>query len=154
MIIQGKAIYSGSPCHALDDKNRVTIPAAWRSAHPEGAQFLAIPQNGGIMVLSPPKVSRIMDEIDKVPASNDEAQRALQRFFADSLTFSFDKQGRMPLTEAHRKYAGIRDEVVLAGAGANFVIYSPAAWAGVKGAGAQQPEQARRDRKILSAFGI
>ncbi len=152
MTTQGKAIYSGSPRHTLDDKNRVTIPSTWRSVHPEGAQFLAIPQNGGIMILSPAKVAHIMEQVEKVPSTDDETQAALQRFFARANTFSFDKQGRMPLIEAHRNYAAINKDVVLVGAGANFVIYNPETWAKVLAA--QENEQAKKDARILTSFGI
>ena len=54
MALPGKTLYTGSYRHNLDDKGRLTIPSAWRAAHAEGEQFLAVPNPGGYISLLPP----------------------------------------------------------------------------------------------------
>ena len=50
------------------------------------------------------------------------------RFFAASHAFTFDKQGRISLTDELRAHAGIDKDAVLVGTLSKFNIYSPARW--------------------------
>ena len=148
MSSQGTTVYSGSFHHTLDDKNRITIPSAWRYVHGENDEFLAIPQtDGSIAVIPPDTVARIREKKRQIPVSNLAAQQALTRFFSRAHTCTFDKQGRVALTDAHRAHAKITKDVILAGSGDNFVIYSPAHW--------EQVTQPRPDdAAILAQLGI
>ena len=148
MTPQGTAVYSGEYRHALDDKNRLTIPSPWRSMHADGSEFLAVPRDGAIVVLSPSKVAHIVAKADTVPISNTKVQDALKRFFSSANKFSFDKQGRMTVTDAHRQYANIGADAVLVAAGTNFAIYNPDVWVKLKAAKAEEDDQA------LADFGI
>jgi len=151
MSAQGTTVYSDFFRHTLDDKNRITIPSAWRYVHSENDEFLAIPQtdgsNGYIAVLPPDAVARIREKAKQIPISNLAGRQALMRFFSTSHTCTFDKQGRVALTDAHRAHAKISKDVILAGAGDNFVIYSPELW--------EQVNKPRADdTAILAQLGI
>ena len=149
MSTQGTTVYSGSFRHSLDDKNRITIPSAWRYVHGENDEFLAIPQaDGSIAVLPPDAVVRIREKARQIPISNLAARQAMTRFFSDAHTCSFDKQGRVALTDAHRAHSKITKDVILAGAGDNFVIYSPELWAQVN----NKPRT--DDTAVLAQLGI
>ena len=47
---------------------------------------------------------------------------------AASLAFTFDKQGRISLTDELRRHAGIDKDAVLVGSLNKFSIYSPSRW--------------------------
>ena len=148
MSAQGTTVYSDFFQHALDDKNRITIPSAWRYVHDENDEFLAVPQDdGSIAVLPPDAVALIHAKAKQIPYSNLSAQQVITRFFTKSHTCTFDKQGRIALTDAHRAHAKISKDVVLAGAGNSFRIYNPALW--------EQVSQPRADdAAILAQLGI
>ena len=133
MALSGKTLYTGDFRHILDEKGRLTIPSAWRAAHAETDQFLAAPNPGGyVSVLPPAAVESLYDKISAVPLSDTPAQAEIAAFFAVAQAFTFDKQGRIALSEALLKHAGIGKEAVLAGALSKFSIFSPERWSTVE----------------------
>lgn len=125
----GKPFYTGLFRHALDDKNRLTIPSAWRSAHAETDTFLATPHpDGYVAVLPPAEVEKLYQKASEKALTDRDAQDAFARFFAASLAFTFDKQGRISLTDELRRHASIDKDAVLVGSLTKFSIYSPARW--------------------------
>ncbi len=123
----GKSFYTGRFRHTLDDKNRLTIPSTWRSAHAESDTFLATPHpDGYVAVLPPAEVEKLYEKVSQKALTDRDAQDAFQRFFSESFTFTFDKQGRISLTDELRQHAGIAKDAVLVGSLNKFAIYSPA----------------------------
>ena len=124
-----KPFYTGLFRHGLDDKNRLTIPSAWRSAHAESDTFLATPHpDGYVAVLPPAEVDKLYEKASEKALTDRDAQDAFARFFAASLAFTFDKQGRISLTDELRRHAGIEKDAVLVGSLNKFSIYSPSRW--------------------------
>lgn len=149
---QSPTVYTGEARHMLDDKNRLTIPSAWRSPAGIGAAFLAVPQTDGagnryIAVLTPEKVAAIYASAKQIPISDIKARQALNRFFSRSKDFTYDKQGRAAISPEHCQHAGITREAVLAGALDNFFIYSPETWERIS-----KPEA--DDNETLAQVGI
>jgi MraZ protein len=129
MAFPGKTSYAGDFRHALDDKNRVTIPSAWRTALPEEAEYLATPHHDGyVMILPPTEVDKLHAKFAAIPLSDSDAQDAIASFFSQSQALTFDKSGRVALSDSLRAHAGIGKDVVLAGAGTKFNVYNPAHW--------------------------
>ncbi len=138
MSTPAKTFYTGSFRHTLDDKNRLTIPSGWRSAHAEGATFLAVPLDGYISVLPPIEADKLHDRISAQTLGDSEAQDANADFFSKTLSFSFDKAGRVMLTPELCSHAGITKDAVLVGSMNKFNIYSLAHWERVQAAMAAQ----------------
>jgi MraZ protein len=125
----GKIFYTGQFRHSLDDKNRLTIPSAWRYAHEEGDTFLATPHpDGYIAVLPPAEVEKLQAKVAEKALTDRDAQEAFARFFSQTLSFSFDKQGRFGVTADLLEHAGARKDVVLVGTLNKFSIWTPARW--------------------------
>jgi MraZ protein len=124
-----RKFYTGLFRHTLDDKDRLTIPSGWRAAHAEDDRFLATPHpDGYIAVLPPGEVGKLHEKISAMKMSNAKAQAFAARFFSQTQDFSFDKAGRVGLSEALLKHAGIAKDAVLVGTLTKFHIYSPARW--------------------------
>ena len=124
-----KAFYTGLFRHTLDDKGRLTIPSAWRGAHGGDDVFLATPHpDGYVAVLPPAEVDKLYEKAAQKALTDRDAQDAFQRFFSESLAFTFDKQGRISLTDELRQHAGIGKDAMLVGSLNKFAIYSPARW--------------------------
>ncbi len=129
MAHPGKALYTGLFRHTLDDKGRVTIPSAWRNAHEETDTFLAVPHpEGYVAVLPPPEVEKLRAKIAEIALSDGAGQDFAARFFAQTQSFSFDKQGRVGINAELLKHAGIGKDALLVGALTKFNLYAPARW--------------------------
>jgi MraZ protein len=134
----GKPFYTGLFRHTLDDKNRLTIPSAWRAAHADNDTFLVVPLEGCLSVLPPDQVAKLHEKVEAKSLSDAEAQDAIVDFFSKTLAFTFDKSGRVMLTPELCAHAGIGKDVVLSGAMGRFNLYSPEEWARVQAANAAQ----------------
>jgi MraZ protein len=133
MAHPGIAFYTGLFRHTLDDKGRVTVPSAWRSAHAEGDTFLATPHpEGYVAVLPPPEVAKLHAKISEIALSDSAGQDFAARFFAQTQAFSFDKQGRVSLDDELLRHAGIAKDALLVGALTKFNIYAPSRWGKVE----------------------
>jgi len=129
MAETGKASYTSIFKHTLDDKGRLTIPSAWRGAHAEGDSFLATPHpDGYVAVLPPAEVDKLKAKIAQMALSDGAGQDFASRFFAQTQSFSFDKQGRVGLTADLLEHAGIARDAVLVGSLTKFNLYSPTRW--------------------------
>lgn len=132
-MVQSGTSYTGLFRHTLDDKNRVTIPSAWRSAHGEGEQFLATPHpDGYIAILPPSEVAKLRAKIEAIALSDGSGQDFAARFFSQTQALGFDKQGRMMLNGDLLAHAGIAKDTVLVGSLTKFSLYSPDRWSRVE----------------------
>jgi MraZ protein len=133
MAHNGKPFYTGLFRHTLDDKSRLTIPSAWRFAHEETDTFLATPHpDGYIAVLPPAEVEKLHEKVSAKALTDRDAQDAFARFFAQTLSFSFDKQGRFGVSPELLRYAGIAKDAVLVGSLNKFAIWAPDRWTKVE----------------------
>jgi MraZ protein len=125
-------LYTGLFRHNLDDKGRLTIPSAWRDAHSEGDVFLATPHpEGYIAILPPTEVAKLQAKIVGLALSDSAGQDFAARFFSQTQSFSFDKQGRAGLNSDLLRHARIAKEAVLVGSLTKFQVYAPSCWAKV-----------------------
>ncbi len=128
-MADGKEVYTGLFGRTLDDKGRLTIPSEWRHAPPGEQTFLATPHpDGYIAVLPPAEVEKLYAKIAAQKLSDSAAQAFAARFFAQTQGFTYDKNGRIGLTEALLRHAGIEKDAVLVGSLTKFNIYNPARW--------------------------
>jgi MraZ protein len=133
MASTGTFVYSGRFEHTLDDKNRLTIPSAWRWTHTDTEQFLAMPHpDGYIAVLPPARVAKLIAQVSEKAISDSEAQAVQAEIFSNALSFTFDKQGRFGVSADLLQHATIAKDAVLSGMGDTFNILSPARWTEMK----------------------
>jgi MraZ protein len=133
-----KPFYTGLFRHTMDDKNRLTIPSAWRAAHADSDMFLVVPLEGCLSVLPPDEAAKLHEKVAAKNLSDSEAQEAIADFFSKTLAFTFDKSGRVMLTPELCAHAGIGKDVVLSGSMNKFNLYSPEEWTRVQAANAAQ----------------
>ena len=123
--------------HSLDDKNRITIPSAWRFVHDADDMLLAVPQDGKngsyIAVLPPAEAAKLRAKIEQVALSDDDGQDFIASYFSQTQQLWFDKSGRISLNDELLAHAGIKKgteggEAMLVGGYSKFNIYSPEHW--------------------------
>ena len=131
-MVQGVAnLYTGKYTHTLDSKNRLTIPSKWRPKSQRDEKdihflFMPIP-DGYVAALPENMIEKLYDKVSESGLGNTEGQMAIRRIFGNSETVVCDSQGRVGLTPALLKHAGISDEsdVLLVGTLARFEIWDP-----------------------------
>jgi MraZ protein len=122
-------IFAGEFRHAMDAKNRVTIPSRWRKSDVD--EFFAIPnlEAGFLMVMPPSEFKRLAEKVE-----NDESlapverRRFIRQFSSKAQHVTSDKQGRMVLPEEQCKLLKLQREVVLVGNYSRFEIWNPDTW--------------------------
>ena len=125
----GQPIYAGEFRHAMDAKNRVTIPSRWRRGDLD--EFFAIPnlKGGFLMVMPPAEFKRLADKVEHDAGLKPEERAKFMRQFASRAQHLIgDKQGRIVLPDEQCKQLNLHGEVVLVGNYTRFEIWDPEKW--------------------------
>jgi MraZ protein len=114
--------------HTIDDKNRVTLPAKFRSAF-AGGVILTRGYEACVEAYAPAdfteRVERRLDALDPLSAE----ARAVRRFtFSGASDEQLDKQGRVTIPPALVRHAKLEREIVVAGVHDHLEIWDRAAW--------------------------
>ena len=117
-------LFTGIHAGKLDEKNRVTIPAAWRSDELEQQRYLAVfhPAVGAVIVFPPAMVDRIAAAASQVAMSDPAKVDALTVLGENSVEVSADKSGRITLNARIVEQAGLGRDITFGGAFTTFQI--------------------------------
>ena len=121
-----KPIFSGRYDHALDSKNRITIPAEWRETDHD--PFYIIPHQSGacLVVMSPQEFQKVRTDAENKPGITPQKQRIfIREFYSRAQHGVTDKQGRLLLPEDHCKQIGLEKDVIILGTDTRFEIWNP-----------------------------
>jgi MraZ protein len=126
---QSPPIFAGTFQHALDDKNRVTIPARWRSGDADEFFVVQHTVQPCLIALPPAVFNHIGNDKSEHPDVTPQ-QRALfnRRFFSKALHCPTDKQGRLLLTDEFCKSAKLRGTILVVGSRDRFEIWNETEW--------------------------
>jgi transcriptional regulator MraZ len=114
--------------HAIDDKNRVTLPARFRQAFSEGV-FVARGIDPCLLVFPPEGWARLVEgQMEGLSPFSREARQMSRYLFAGATETELDKQGRIMLPPSLVEHAGLLKEVVVAGVRDHLELWEPAAW--------------------------
>ena len=140
-------IFSGEFRHALDGKNRVTIPSAWRSG--EADEFFLVPgRTGSFLKVMPPVQFRAAAERAKMEVPAKEYSIFLRHFYSRSQHVAADKQGRLLIPDEFCQKANLRGEIVLIGALDTFEMWNSEAWS------ATQKDEEAIYEKVAEVAGL
>ena len=139
--------------HSLDDRNRITIPSAWRFAHDADDVLLAVPQSGKngnyISVLPLAEAAKLRAKVEQVALSDDAGQDFIATYFSKTQQLWFDKAGRISLNAELLAHAGIEGgdksgEAILVGGYTKFNVYNPACWSETQASAAKEKSETMR----------
>ncbi len=120
-------------CHALDPKNRVTIPARWRATEADEFVVIADRSNDFLKVLPEEQFRAVGARVAADPRiTPKERTDFLRKLSSSAKRMVADKQGRVLVPEELSKTVGLQGDVVLVGAYESFEIWNPTAWAAKK----------------------
>ncbi len=121
-------MFAGTYRVRTDEKGRLAIPAQFRKQLPEGS-YISVGQDS-ILTIYPPDQWEILANRLQDPLLGPD-QRALSRaLYSKAVAIEFDGQGRVGLSPAQRRLAGIepRSTVAVIGNGRRVEIWSEARW--------------------------
>lgn len=122
-----KSMFMGQYEHMVDDKGRLALPARFRDRL---AQGLVVTRGleRCLLVYTAADWSVLAERIATLPLTQSDA-RAFTRFlFSGAMDAQLDRQGRVVIPGYLREYAGIREDVVIAGANTRLEIWDREAW--------------------------
>lgn len=123
-----KTVFAGVFHHAIDEKNRITIPSRWRRAQAE--DFIVLPEKDEFLrVMSPQEFERVTAAAETDPTISAHDRRVfLRHLHATAEQVTIDKQGRLVLPEDLCGLLELKGEVTLVGGRGRFEIWNPARW--------------------------
>ena len=121
--------FSGEHFKPLDDKGRLSIPRNFREQLADTGNQLVLTKNmdEGLTAFPIIEWDEFVKRLEDIPAS--KQRNALNRLYlAPKTDIQFDKQGRIPLSRAQRKWLGLTNDdrdVVLVGNYRRIDLFSP-----------------------------
>ncbi len=114
--------------HALDDKNRLILPAKFREAFAQGV-FVAKGIDPCLLVYPPGQWERFVEEALAALNPFSREARQMSRFmFAGATDTELDRQGRIMIPQPLVEHAKLHREVVVAGVRDHLEIWDRATW--------------------------
>ena len=124
-------MFYGTFEHALDDKNRLMVPARLREEVPasEGGVFY-VTQGLDRCLYAYTKTgwSETSAKMQQARDGNPNARNLRRIFFSSALRQELDAQGRLLLPDPLRARAGLRKDVVLVGVSDHIELWDKARW--------------------------
>src|SRR3954451_16080817 len=112
--------------HTIDDKNRLTLPAKFRQAFDKG---LVLTRGIERCLVAYPRdewASTVESRLSELDPLSKEGRLMQRYFFSGAAEAEVDKQGRVMVPSPLGDYAGLGQEVVVAGIRDHLEIWDPA----------------------------
>lgn len=120
-------MFLGEYIHTIDAKGRLSIPAAFRQQTLDGINLTM--GFDGCLNGYPKETFRKLADSAASNSLGNPASRALNRaLFSRAADLNYDSAGRILIPSNLRKLANLNGEVIVAGSGDYFEIWSPEAW--------------------------
>ncbi|HEX8311191.1 MAG TPA: hypothetical protein VF614_07745 [Chthoniobacteraceae bacterium] len=123
------ALFSGEFRHALDGKNRVTIPSRWRLTEADEFHLVPDSQQNCLRVMPPDEFRAVSDQAAQLPGMTPKEHRVFMRqFYSRSQHVVADKQGRILVPDEYCRRFKLEGEIVLVGVRETFELWNAEAW--------------------------
>jgi MraZ protein len=113
--------------HALDEKNRLTLPSKLRGAFTEGV-VVTRGLDGCLLAWPTAAWAEMAERLQAVDQFSADGRKLRRHFFAGAAQGELDKQGRLVIPGTLLEAAGITREVTVAGVSDHLEIWDRAAW--------------------------
>lgn len=113
--------------HTIDDKGRVAVPARFREELSEGL-VLTRGFERCLQVFPRHTWQTLAQRISSLSLGNEEARNLRRLLFSGAAEVEVDRQGRILIPQNLREYAGLAEQVVIAGLDTYFEMWSRERW--------------------------
>jgi MraZ protein len=122
-------VFLGTHTPRLDDKGRLFLPAKYRDEL-AGGLVITKGQERCLYVFPLAEFTRLTEALRTAPVTGKAVRDYSRVFFASASDELPDKQGRITIPPALRRYAGLQRDCVVAGANTRLEIWDAVAWQG------------------------
>ena len=126
--------------YKIDEKGRVPIPPKFRRDLKDGVVLAAGPEKC-IIAHSIPEWNKLADSLTSGTVAASKLRRLNRAFFATAFSLAIDNQGRIALPVPLREYAGIEDELIVAGVNTYLELWNKEQWEAEKSISQEQAWQ-------------
>ena len=124
-------MFLGSYKTYFTGKNRIVLPKKFRRELGNEDKFYIVRGlDGEIWGFDHSQWQKEAGNRLKVPLTEATGRRLRRRFFSQAEECTLDGQGRFIISKELIEFAGIKDQVLLIGAGDHFEIWEPNIWLG------------------------
>jgi MraZ protein len=120
-------MFLGQYQHSLDEKGRLTIPAAFRDTLKEGA-FISQGFDRNLMVMSVEYFQMVYQRVNSMSITDPAARMLRRLLLANAYQVDIDRNGRILLPTNLRQFLGLSGEAVVVGQGEYFEVWTPGEW--------------------------
>jgi MraZ protein len=120
-------MFWGEYAHHLDDKGRLIIPARFRPQLSQGA-ILTRGLDRNLVIYPQDAWQAVTERLNQMPITHPTARALRRLLFSGAVELSLDRQGRMLIPGYLRIYAGLKDEVLIAGMETFLELWEPSGW--------------------------
>jgi MraZ protein len=114
--------------YRVDEKGRVPIPPKFRIELKEEGVVLAQGMDKCINIYPLSEWNKIASSLTSSPIIQSKLRRLNRTLFSSAFNAEIDAQGRISVPGKLKQYAGISDEVVIAGVSAYLELWSKVQW--------------------------
>jgi MraZ protein len=133
-------MFFGEFAYKLDEKGRLPIPPKFRTELRDG--IMLTPGLEKCLVAYPlAEWTKLSETLTSGSINPGKLRRLYRAIFSSAFNLTLDGQGRIALPIPLRQYAGITDEVVVAGANTYLEIWNKDSWESEKAASQEQAWQ-------------
>ena len=126
--LKKERMFLGEHERSLDDKGRITLPAAYREILGNDGGIITRGLDRCIFLFPGVELERWTDKISKAPHSEEQAREFRRFIFSGANEAVPDGQGRIIIPLNLRQYAGLKRDVVVAGSANYAEIWDAEAW--------------------------
>jgi MraZ protein len=143
-------MFVGTYYHTLEDQNRVSVPKAFRTELTSGS-MITKGLDGCLFIFTSESWNKLVEKLQSLPLTSKPARDFLRLLTYNATPLDTDKLGRTHLSQNLIDLAGIKKDVVFAGALSRVEIWDKSAYhAYVDGLTSQESEL----ESSLSELGI
>jgi len=120
-------MFFGEYEYTIDQKGRVTIPPKFREAF-KGGIVLLRGYDKCVTACTVAEWDKRAEQLSRLPVTQSKTRRLNRATFSSAFSLDLDGQGRVVLPATLRQYAGVANDVVIAGVRDCLEIWSKEDW--------------------------
>jgi len=120
-------MFLGEYEHNLDDKGRLAVPARFREELGAGV-IITRGFDHCLMGFPLARWQTLAEQLNNLTMGQGDARNLRRLIFSGASDTPLDRQGRVLIPQNLRDYAGLADQVIIAGVNTHFEIWSKTRW--------------------------
>ena len=120
-------MFLGEYEHNIDDKGRLAVPARFREALGDG---VVITRGFDRCLMGFPRSmwEQLAQQVSGLSLGQSDARNIRRLLFSGAADVQLDRQGRILIPQGLREYAGLGEQIIVAGLNTHFEIWSDTRW--------------------------